>query len=204
MTAAREWIPGRLVGAALAVPERASRIGPAIWLYLYLLVEVGHQGRLCRQVGGVAADLGVPDTEVDTWLASLSEAGLVTVLSPSPFLVIKLPLWSGNAPQSAANPPSISGQSGEVHMEVPVSSSSAAAAASSNLGVDGGRGEGEGLLRDALATLDEADPEDLRQLLGQYPVEVIRRALRRVQATPPAQIRKSKTALFRYLLAKLS
>lgn len=204
MNGSRDWIASRLLSAALDVPERVNVLGPAIWLYCYLLVTVGHDGRLCRQAGRIAADLSASAADVETWLTRLVEARLVAVLNPSPFLAIRLPLWSGNGHRQTVDGAENSGPSGAVHVDVPVSSSSAAAAASSNQGENGGQGEGEGLLRDVLAVLDEADPTEFAKLIAQYPSAVVRRALRRVQSTPPAQIRKSKAALFRYLLTKLA
>jgi hypothetical protein len=60
------------------------------------------------------------------------------------------------------------------------------------------------LLEAVLAELGpEQDAEVVRELLARYPVSSIRRALRRVQETPPGSIRKSKAALFRYLLDRL-
>jgi hypothetical protein len=44
----------------------------------------------------------------------------------------------------------------------------------------------------------------MRDLLGAHPEETVRRALQRVEATPARQIRHSRTALFRFLLTKLS
>lgn len=203
MSGSREWIPARPVKAVLEVPERAQVVGQAIWLYLYVLLHVGHDGRLCRKSERIAADLGAGAAEVETWLTRLVGAELVAVLNPSPFLAIRLPLWSGNGHGQVVNRAESSGPNSAVHVDVPVSSSSAAAA-SSNHGEDGGQGEGEGLLREVLATLGEADPTEFAKLIAQYPSAVVRRALRRVQATPPAQIKKSKAALFRYLLSKLS
>jgi len=203
MTDSREWIPARLVSAALDVPERVNVLGPAIWLYCYLLITVGHDGRLCRQAGRIAADLSASAAEVETWLTRLVEARLVAILNPSPFLAIRLPLWSGSGHRQVVNGAVNGGSSGAVHVDVPGSSSIAAAAASSN-GEDGGQGEGEALLREVLAALDGADSTEFAKLIAQYPSAVVRRALRRVQTTPSAQIRKSKAALFRYLLTKLA
>ena len=54
----------------------------------------------------------------------------------------------------------------------------------------------------ALEVVGETDAEQFRPVLDLYDVEVIRAALARVRAA--GEIRKSKTALFRYLLGKLS
>jgi hypothetical protein len=193
MTESREWISARLVRAALDVPTRTRAIGEAIWLYLHLLLHVGHDGRLCRKSERIAADLSIREAEVETWLARLVEAGLVIILSPSPFLVIKLPLWSG----SSGNQALIRGDSEDGY-------SSRAIAAITNQGEKGGQGEGEGLLREILNTLGESDPEPFRKVVERFSPAVVQQALARVRAARPDQIRKSRTALFRFLIGRLS
>jgi hypothetical protein len=55
-------------------------------------------------------------------------------------------------------------------------------------------------IRDVLGEEDV----DVRTLTRGIPHAIVRKALRRVRLTPASQIRKSRVALFRYLLAKLS
>jgi hypothetical protein len=66
---------------------------------------------------------------------------------------------------------------------------------------DGGPGEGARLLQEVLSTLGETDPTTFRGVLDHFPAAAIRAALERVRATPPEKLRKSRTALFRYLLS---
>lgn len=66
---------------------------------------------------------------------------------------------------------------------------------------DGGAGEGP-LLGRVLAVLGpEADPDEFRELVAQADPDLVRRCLRRVQAT--RAIRVSRAALFRSLLGRL-
>jgi hypothetical protein len=67
---------------------------------------------------------------------------------------------------------------------------------------DGGPGEGDKLLQEILATLGELDPGPFRGVLQHFSPAKIRSTLVRVRATPPEKLRKSRTALFRYLLAR--
>jgi hypothetical protein len=68
---------------------------------------------------------------------------------------------------------------------------------------DGGAGEGEALLDEVLAVLGpSADHDEFRAILAGHSLDLIRRCLRRVQATKA--IRVSRAALFRSLLEKLS
>ncbi len=195
MTGGPRWVPRPLVRAVLDVPARVATIGAAVWLYVYLLAEAGHRGRLCRQVDHIAADLGVPEMDIASWVSTLTATKLVTVLNPSPYLVIKLALWSGSGDEREAISTETASDS---------QSSKAIAIAISNQGEDGAQGEGEELLREVLETLGESDPGPFQKVLGRYDAAVVRRALARVRAADPGRIRKSKTALFRYLLTRLA
>ena len=136
-------------------------------------------------------------------LSSLERDGRIEVLTPLPYVVLRLLSWSSSGSTRVRKEQQDSGQQRNVHREVPVSSSAAAAAAIQSREV-GGAGGGEALLREVVEALDEADPEEFRTLLEPLPPQLIRRALHRTLATPPSQIRKSKAALFRYLLTKLA
>ena len=61
--------------------------------------------------------------------------------------------------------------------------------------------ERENLLKEILDTLGESDPSTFRHALTHFPPAVIRLALERVRAMK--SIRKSKTALFSYLLPRI-
>lgn len=193
----------RVIEAPLRVPEARVQLGDALWLYVLLASIASYRGLVCRRPHRLAQDIGADEQQLAEWLDRLSKVELIEVQTPAPFLVIKLRAWSGSEPSESEKTPDSGHPGSDAHIDVPVSSNAAAAAALSKR-EDGGQGEGEALLREVLAALDEADPVEFRQLLQQYPPDVVRRALRRVETTPPSQIRKSKTALFRYLLTKLS
>ena len=142
---------------------------------------------------GLAAAQGSPPVRLRATVESYT----------APFLVIKLGLWSDSPAPENGKPPESGPSSSALQYEVPVSSNSKAIAAISNQ-EDGGQGEGEALLDEIRSTLGESDAAQFRPVLGHYPPAVIRQALGRVAKTPPNQIRKSKTALFRFLLSKLS
>jgi hypothetical protein len=133
-------------------------------------------------------------------LAELETAAEIRILSPLPFLVLKLKKWSGRKPDVGANRPRLQQPQLGVHGEVPVSSSAAAAAMRQE---DGGAGEGEALLEEVLEALGpSADREEFAQVLNGRSRELVRRCLRRVQATK--SVRVSKAALFSSLLQRLS
>jgi hypothetical protein len=115
------------------------------------------------------------------------------LLSPLPFLALKLPMWSGNGPKEAnkrASAYSYSFQQSRDERKAIAEEG------------DEPSGEGEVLLREVLATLGETDPTSFRGAIEHYSADTIRTVLDRVRATPPEKLRKSRTAMFRFLLAK--
>lgn len=145
-------------------------------------------------------ELNVPLSTVRRELVGLEESGAIEVLSPLPFLVARLRMWSDEEARPAHSKPQTRPSRAPSHIEVPVSGSFAAAALQAEVG---GAGEGDPLLEEALAVLGpEADAGELRVMLQEFSPGLVRRCLRRVVAT--RHIRVSKTALFRSLLTKLS
>ena len=190
-----------LLERVVGIENGVSKLGRALWLYVILIIRAGDRGRVIRTTPHLAKDIGVSEDTLVTWLNRLRDAGLVEVQSPPPYLVTKLRFWPGRSSSRADMGPASSSKSALRQGYVPVSSSKAAAAAKRE---DGGVGEGETLLDQTIETLGSADREEIRALIENYPSELTRRALARVQNTPDAQIRKSREALFRYLLDRLS
>ncbi len=199
----------RAVLAAVRPDGPTPVLGRALRLYLALILAANREGLVIRARKRLADELTVSEHDVDSWFARLSEAKLVRLLSPAPFLAIKLPFWSGDAPSLVEKPQQSASDSASSDGEVPVSSNSnsssnaKAIALSSNAGVRG-QGEGVALRNEICAALPEADGDEIERILARYPRAVLRRTLDRVAKTPPAKIRKSKAALFRFLLAKFS
>lgn len=194
-----------LVSAPLRIPLGVERIGRGLWLYLQLVALANRSGRICRTLDALGKDLGIEASAVSRWLDRLQESQLVEVESPAPYLVIRLRFWSGMEDRHGESGPAVSDQRHAVHEVVPVGSSKQqpAASASSKL-EDGGAGEGGSLLAEVLRVLGESDADEFQALLSEFPTTVILKALVRVKTTPESQIRKSKAALFRFLLAKFA
>lgn len=192
----------RIPKAALAAPllgERPTeRLGMSLWLYVYLLSVANFRGIACRNIEKVIATLSIAETDLSTWLTRLAESGLIDVRSPSPFLVVKLRSWPDSEPSSIVNERGAT-ESNSYSLLSNLEESSRAIAQE-----DGGAGEGDRLLQEILDTLGETDAGSFRRVLDHYSSSAIREALSRVRATPAEKVRKSKTALFRYLLAKRS
>jgi len=192
-----------VIGGVLTVPDFRVNVGDAVWTYLALLKVANSRGMVCQRTGQIAAMLKTDESTLLADLARLSDLGLIRSLNPAPYLVIQLALWPSKGEIQLTQPAVSSSETSPAHSEVPVSSSSAAASAS-QLEV-GSPGEGGDLLNRVLAVLgSDADAQEMRDLVGTYSAETVRRALQRVDATPARQIRRSRTALFRYLLTKLN
>jgi len=194
-----------LIHAPFTLPDVVHRLGRGVWLYLWLLDTVNAQGLVLRSVRSIATSLCRPEGEILDWLGRLVGLGLVEVRSPAPHLVLKLTSWSGPAPPPGTDSAE-SGVKSELSREVvPVSRLQASKqAANINITGDGVPGEGGHLMADLVAVLGAADTEAITSSLADIPEPIVRRALARVRATPAQQIKKSRLALFRYLITKFT
>jgi hypothetical protein len=135
----------------------------------------------------LAQEVGATQGEIGAVLDKLERAGLLKILAPFPYLVLKLRSWSGNASKPNDSRPLAYSYS----------------KLSSNRLKDSYRPTADSaLMREILETLGETDPSTFDGAIKNFPPEVIRKALDRVRRT--RSLRKNRTALFRYLLTKLT
>lgn len=204
-------VPGlvalELLEAPFRIPNRIARLGPSLWLYVRLITIANSSGRVCRTTNTLAHDMDVAESELGTWVTRLAAAGLLEVQNPAPYLVLKLRLWPSMESKSQESsdvqpraPAPLGGSSKLLHASAAENEKSKQAGKHE----DGGPGEGEALLPEVLGVLGTTEQAKARDLIARYPGFLVRRALRRVEITPADQIRKSRLALFRYLLAKFA
>jgi len=168
-------------------------------LLRHLRSRVGRRGLVMRREAVLLAQLRTTKEVLSRALETLVREGAVAVLSPLPFLVLRLGSWSGSSHPGVKNKQQTPQVQAQLYMEVPVSTAAAAAATHE----DGGAGEGEALLGEVLGLLGpEADREEFRRILAAHHPALIRRALGRVAQTKAIKV--SRPALFRFLLRKLS
>lgn len=166
-----------------------------------LATHANHHGLVLTHERRLSAETGLGRSAIADEVARLAGAGAVRVLSPLPFLVCKLLSWSGERPPRTRHPQQSGPRPRLVRIDVPVSSAAAGIYKCSKQQRDGGAGEGA-LLDRVLAVLgSEADPAEFRALVAQADPDLVRRCLKRVQAT--RAIRVSRAALFRSLLGRL-
>lgn len=194
----------RAIASMLATPNPVRMIGSAVWLYLTLLQTANHRGLVVRTRTRLAESLSVTEDLVDIYLTRLMQRRLIDIQSPPPYLVISLPGWAGSELRNATERPNSSEQSRQIVLDVPVSSSKLLAAAVKKKNGVGVLGEGESLLAELQREFPKADRVELQRDLDTHAAAIVRQALTRVRQTPSEQIRKSRLALFRYLLSKLS
>jgi len=198
-------IPRSTIDALFTSNLLLPRIASAVRLYLHLARLAAPWGTIIRSRKRLANDIGVSEHAIDRWVRRLADARLIRIQVPSPFLVIRMSFWSistvrGVEKATPAGPEANdtdNARGGSSKLPEP-------AVASSKSSGEGGRGEGAALIPEVRAVLGDDDTAEVSELLDQYPAYVIRKALNRVRLTPQSQIRKSKAALFRYLLAKFT
>ncbi len=158
-------------------------------LLICLRGRASHRGIVPVRGDVLAKEVGAPKEEVGAALDKLERAGLLHILAPFPFLVLRLTSWSG-MPQK----PDVS--------RAPAYSYSELSADRKNESKSYRPNSDDALLREILDTLGESDPTTFEGAITNFSPDVIRRALDRVRRTK--SLRKNRTALFRYLVTKLS
>jgi DNA-binding transcriptional ArsR family regulator len=185
-----------LLEAAMIREKPVETIGNALWLYIRLLVGSNYRGMLSRHIDNLAADLSVTAERLDRWLKRLTDAGLIEIKSPAPFLVIKLGMWSDSDVKSVdSQPPAYSYPAKRLQRELLRDSYRQPEAVT-------GHAANEELLQEILATLGESDAASFEKAVELYSPSVIRATLNRVRRAQG--IRKSRTALFRHLLPRIA
>src|SRR5262245_28171461 len=103
MTSAITPTTEALLRAPLQMEGGTARLGRALWLYLTLMLTANDAGLVIRPTARIANDLAVTDVEIESWLDRLVHAGLVRVLSRSPYLTLRLRFWPANNPSVVEN-----------------------------------------------------------------------------------------------------
>lgn len=140
----------------------------------------------------LAKEVEASQEEVGAALDKLARAGLVEILAPFPFFVVKLRKWSGGATKPHDSAPAAYSHSKQPFHSQHVKASYRPKADEPT----------SDLLREILETLRETDAASFEKAVELYSPHVIRTALDRVRRA--RGIRKSRTALFRHLLPRLA
>lgn len=158
--------------------------------------RTNHSDLVIAREAALLDELRISSITLHAALKELEERRLIEILSALPFLVLK---WSGKQSGPSENA-SETGASGESRYSYSFNKQSIDKSIAIKAIADDD--DEDALLEEILSTLGEADPTTFRGVLRNYSSKHIRTVLDRVRATPPEKFRKSKTALFRYLLAR--
>lgn len=160
-----------------ASAKHLRRMKQSVWLYLYLLLAANRErGRRLLDPVRVATEMGISEATARSWLGHLRQAGYVTIRREGEHLEVTVTRWRTVE------------RSGQ---EAPIPASSGPA------GVDRRSVE-------ALARALGADPDDpfLAQAVRETDPKLLEQVLEATLRVPAIKIKKSRVALFRYLLAK--
>lgn len=155
-------------------------------LLILLRSRANDRGLVTISESALVRDAEGPPPDMRSAIQKLARAGLIEILAPLPFLVVKVRSWSGSIEKPAISPPAYSYSK----------------LSNNRLNESYRPTASDALLREILDTLGESDPTSFEGAITNFPPEVIRKALDRVRRT--RHLRKNRTALFRYLLTKLS
>jgi hypothetical protein len=141
----------------------------------------------------LAKEVEASQEDVGAAVDKLARAGLLEILAPFPFLVLRLRTWSG---KNAKTPDSLPSAYSAIQLSHSQHVNSSYRRPGAHWPIDAA------LLHEILETVGEADGKSFEKAVELYSPHVIRLALDRVRRTKG--IRKSRTALFRHLLPRLA
>lgn len=169
-------VPLRQGLVADAEGKHYRRMRQAIWLYLYLLLAVNHgTGKRLLSPAAIAREMGVSEPTVRSWLGHLRKAGYLTTERQGSLVRVGITKWKETIQRT----------------EAPLGPRKAAGGASipvtaETLTKELGCGPDEAFLRDIVT---REDPARIREVLD------------KVLEVPESRIKKSRLALFRYLIS---
>lgn len=164
-----------------------------------LLARANERGLVLAREEALLEELHLDRPQLREVITEAAAAGQLDVLAPLPFLVARLPgSWPGRSSRTSK-------MTAKTAAPAARADSFQSSLSQSKLFVKESYrqqpADQEALLREILDTLGESDPALFRGALKRYSPEQIRTVLHRVVRNPG--IRKSRTALFRYLLPRL-
>jgi len=163
----------RLLEHPRAYHLRRMRAG--IWLYLDLLARLpGSAGSIEIEPAAIAVEMGLPEGTIRSWLGHLRKAGYLEAKRLNGKIAVQIDAVEPKAP-------SVEGATGTTRRPIPLRRFFTVPKLARALGEAG-------------------QQEAFKAALDLYPDEAIKVALAGALAVPGPKIRKSRTALFLYLL----
>lgn len=158
----------------------------------FLESRANHRGRVIATERALLEQLNITRDALAAGLSALERAGTIEILTPLPFLVLKLSSWpSRHRPSAESARSAYSYPKQLLHTQEMKDSYRADVEATP-----------DDLLQEILEVLGEEDPASFQKAVELYAPHVIRTALDRVRRA--RNIRKNRTALFRHLLPRIA
>lgn len=214
------WVPAVARVLAASDTRHPAHTRFALLVALCLLGQP-RSGRVLVERRALSGLLGVEEPTVDSWLADLEAAEQLAIESRGGYLVLRLRMWAAERPaaahergsdsaeargESATRTPPSGPPPSALHFKSPASAPAEQTGAEPGEGVRGPGSEEGGLeeFLDRLHRIVGAPDEraSYRAFCRRYPRPVLEAALARV--ADAGNIRKSRGALFTYLVKKLA
>ncbi|MCL4704889.1 hypothetical protein KJ068_06995 [bacterium] len=190
---------GPLFQGLIADPKAKhyQRMKQAVWLYLYFIAFSNLKtGKLTAQLSDIAHDMGLPEETLRSWLGHLRKWHYVMAEKQGDEVLFKITKWKNIATELEAT---VSPQQEKLKKNTgrriePIQTAS---------GEERKVHDVSGLAHEIASALEEPDNQPyFEELCRRYSDHIIQKSLEEARAVPTEKIKKSRGALFAYLVKK--
>jgi len=188
---------GPVFQGLVADPEAKHyrRIKQAVWLYLYLIAFANlRTGKLMCNIADIAQDMGLGEETIRSWLGHLRRRHYVIVERQGDDLLFKISKWKNIITEVDSSLPQIKPKKKSYVPRTPTHNDSKGKLNFHN------RSELADEIVDQLQ--EPGNRARFEEICRVYPLDVIEQALKEAKAVQPERIKKSRGALFVYLVKK--
>jgi len=188
---------GPIFQGLVADPEAKHyrRMKQAVWLYLYLIAFSNlRTGKLISNIADIAQDMGLGEETIRSWLGHLRRRHYVIVERQGDELLFKITKWKSIITNVDTSLPQIKPKK---KSDFPKTVTENGLDDESNMRAS------SSLVNEVVDQLQEPSSRArFEEICRVYPPDIIRQALKEAKAVHPERIKKSRGALFIYLVKK--
>lgn len=190
---------GPLFQGLIADPKAKHyhRMKQAVWLYLYFIAFSNLKtGKLTGRLSDIARDMGLPEETLRSWLGHLCKWHYVMAEKQGDEVLFKITRWKNIATEleTTVSPQKEKLKKNTGRRIEPTQTDS---------GEERKVHDVSGLAHEIAAALEEPDNQPyFEELCRRYPAHIIQRSLEEARAVPAEKIKKSRGALFAFLVKK--